>query len=306
MQTFEGPEERLTEQEQRLLFNRWADAERREVAAQSLPTIADIAEATGMTTEEVRDQLQSVRAGLGRAAGAARLRRERVSRAARRGLPLVAVVGLAWALVAHPPSFHIPPGETAVAAAARHVRQGDADYKAGHFDDAEAEYLLAVQQEPNIATYRNDLGDALYSQKRYEQAAPQYQEAVRLMPGRAIYVQNLADTLLDLKRYEEAVTAFKSALALDPSSTPAFEGLGASLASLNRGAEAEAAFRAALRLCPADADALDGLGAALGEQHRVAQAAGYFRRAVALAPGRAQYRKNLDTAEKMLSGSRRD
>lgn len=300
MQSFEGPEERLTEQEQRLLFQRWEDAERRKAAAQSLPTVADIAEATGMTTDEVRDQLQSVRAGLGRAAGAVRLRRDCWSRAARRGLPLAAALGLGWALVMHPPSVHFPPGETAVAAASRHIHQGDAEYKAGRFEDAEGEYLLAVQQEPGIAAYRNDLGNALYSQKKYEQAAPQYQEAVRLMPGRSVYVQNLADTLLALKRYEDAVAAFKSALALDPGSASDDKGLGASLASLGRGAEAEAAFRAALRLSPGDADALDGLGAAVGDQHRIAEAAGYFRKAVALVPGSAQYRKNLDTAEKML------
>lgn len=305
MQTFEEPEERLTEQEQRLLFERLGDAERRKAAAQSQPTVADIAEATGMTAEAVRDQLQSVRAEQGQVAEAARLRRERAGRAARRGLPLLAAIGLGWALVLHPPSYHFPRGETATAAASRHVHQGDAEYTAGRFDDAEGEYLLAVQQEPGIATYRNDLGNALYSQKKYEQAAPQYQEAVRLMPGRPVYVQNVADTLLALKRYKEAVAAFKSALALDPASAADYKGLGAGLTGLGRNAEAEAAFRASLRLSPGDADTLDALGGAVGEQHRITEAAGYFRQAVALDPSSAQYRKNLDTAEKMLRAGKR-
>jgi protein O-GlcNAc transferase len=69
---------------------------------------------------------------------------------------------------------------------------------------------------------------------------------------------------------------------------------------MHKYAEAEAADREALRLSPADADVLDGLGAAIGEQHRITEAAADFREAVALAPGNAQYRSNLDMAEKML------
>lgn len=287
------------------MFKRWADAERREAAAQSLPTVADIAEATGMTAEAVRGQLQSVHAEQGRSAEFDRLRRGRVIRAARSGLPLLAALGLGWALFMHPPSFHSPRSETATAVASRHVHQGDAEYTAGRFDDAEGEYLRAVQQEPGTASYRNDLGNALYSQKKYEQAAPQYQEAMRLMPGRPVYIQNMADTLLALKRYEEAVAAFKSVLALDPASAADHKGLGAGLTGLGRNAEAETAFHAALRLSPGDADTLDALGGAVGEQHRISEAADYFRQAVALAPSSAQYRKNLDAAEKMLREGRK-
>ena len=300
MQTFDNSEERVTEQEQRLLFKRWEDAERREAAAQSLPAVADIAEATGMTAQAVRDQLRSVRAEQSRAAETVRLRRERVWQTSWRGLPLLAALGLAWALFTHPPSFHHTRGETPVAAAAEHARRGDAEYKAGHFDDAEEEYLLAVQQEPGDATYRDDLGNALYSQKKYAEAVPQYQEAVRLTPGHVHYVQNLADTLMEVKRYQEAAASYKSALALGPGSASAYKGLGASLAGLGRNAEAETAFRASLRLAPGDADTLDGLGAAVGDQHRIAEAAGYFRQAAALDPSSGQYRRNLDTAEKML------
>jgi tetratricopeptide (TPR) repeat protein len=294
----DGHSQHLTEREQKILFQRWENQQKQEVAEQSEPTVKDIAEAYGMTPEEVTRQLGEVRAEEAQQTEAARQRRVGATRTLRGGITALVLVGLGWAAVTHLHSIHL--GETSVKAAERHESQGDKAFDAANYSAAEGEYLLAVQQQPNIAMYRNNLGDALYSQKKYAQALPQYQEAVRLMPNRANYVQKLADTLLDMGRYAEALSSFRAAHALDPASTAADTGLGASLAKMNKYAEAEAAYREALRLSPADADVLDGLGAAIGEQHRIAEAAADFREAVALAPGNAQYRSNLDMAEKML------
>ncbi len=288
----------LTEREQKILFQRWEDQQKQEVAEQSEPTVKDIAEAYGMPPEEVSRQLGEVRVEEAQRAAAARQRRAGAVHTLRGGMIALVLLGLGWAAVTHLHSIHL--GETSVKSAERHENQGDKAFNAANYSAAEGEYLLAVQQQPNIAMYRNNLGDALYSQKKYPQALPQYQEAMRLMPNRATYVQNLADTLLDMGRYAEAVSSFRAARTLDPASTAADTGLGASLAKMHRYAEAEAAYREALQLSPADADVLDGLGAAIGEQHRIAEAATDFRDAVTLAPGNAQYRSNLDIAEKML------
>ena len=290
--------ERLTDREQKLLFERWEHQQKQEVAEQSEPTVKDIAEAYGMPPEEVARQLRAVRAEEDLRAEAARQRRLGLGRAVRQSVTLLVLLGLGWLAVTHVSSIHL--GETTAQAAERHDSQGNKQFDTGNYSAAEGEYLLAVQQQPNIASYRNNLGDALYMQKKYPQALPQYQEAVRLMPNRANYVQNLGDTLLNMNSSSEAAASYRSAFALDPSSAGAEKGLGASLAKMKKYAEAEAAYREALRLSPADADTIDALGAAIGEQHRVAEAATYFRQAVALAPDNAQYRSNLEIANKML------
>ena len=287
--------ERLTDREQKILFQHWQDQQKQEVAEQSEPTVQDIAEAYGMPPEEVARQLRAVRAEEALRVDAARQRRAGAIRAVRGAVMALVLLGLGWLAVTHLPSL-----SSSASAAARHDRQGRRDFDAGNYTAAESESLLAVQEQPKEAAYRINLGNAYYAQNNYVLALPPYQEAMRLEPGSAKYEQYVADTLLALNRPQEAATLFRSALALDPSRADSESGLGASLAKLHKYAEAEAAFRVSNRLSPANASTLDGLGAAIGEQHRIAEAASYFQQAVSLAPGNAQYQNNLDIAEKKL------
>ncbi len=285
----------LTEHEQKVLFQRWEDQQKQEVAEQSEPTVKDIAEAYGMPPEEVARQLASVRAEEALRADALRQRAVNARRTVRGGITALVLGGLGWLAVTHLPSL-----SSSASAAARHDRQGRRDFDAGNYTAAESESLLAVQEQPKEAAYHINLGNAYYAQNNYVLALPPYQEAMRLEPGSARDEQYVADTLLALNRPQEAAALFRSALALNPSNAASESGLGASLAKMNKNAEAEAAYRTALALSPSNADTLDGLGAVLGEQHRIAEAAGYFRQAVALAPGNAEYQNNLDVAEKKL------
>lgn len=290
--------ERLTDREQKILFQHWENQQKQEVAQQSEPTVRDIAEACGMPPEEVARQLRAVRADEALRAEAARQQRVRLLRTVRQGITGLVLLGLGWLAATRLPFLYWP--GMAASAAARHDRQGARDLYAGDFAAAEREETRAVQEEPNEVVYRVNLGHALFNQKKYALALPQYQEAVRLEPGSARYEQYLADTLMDLNRLPEAIAAFRAVLSANPSNAGAESGLGECFARMHKYDEAEAAYRASLALSPANADTLDGLGAALGEQRRIAEAATYFRQAVALAPDNAEYRRNLELAEQML------
>ena len=340
---------RLTESEQKILFRRWENQQRQDIAHQSEPSVKDIAEAFDVAPDEIYGQLQALRA---EQSARQATRRQSLRLWGRRvGAALVAVSVLTF--IGHESSRAprrqtvsttvtttvpiVPPiAETPVSSAERHDAEGAALYRQGRYPEAEAESLQAVQQQPQIATYRNDLGNALDKQRKYEQALAQYQAAVRLMPDRELYVANLANTFLMLRRDAEAEAEYKAALKLNSTSADDYGGLGIvqfaqgkygpasealrqavdrkpddfqswlflghSFRRMEHNAQAEQAYRTALGLKPQAPEALDSLGIVMGNQQKVAAAIGYFRQAAAMEPSNAQYRAHVRQAQKLLGG----
>lgn len=290
--------ERLTEREQTLLFARWEDQRGRDLAAQSEPTVGDIAEAYGMPPAEVHRQLAALRAEQAEADAQVRARGLARVAAARRTAAFALIFGILGFIIWH--AAHAPGSGMAAA----HKSRGDKFYEVGRYSDAEGEYVLAVQEEPNIAMYHNSLGTALDEQKKYAEALPQFQKAVQLMPDRLIYQENLGSDFLVLRRFEDARRTYQAAVTLDPGSAESYTGLGDSLRGLSQNAEAERAYRTALSHSPGDPNLLDAIGVAVGDQGRVAEAAGYFRQAVAAAPDNPRFQRNLRQAEGVLAKAR--
>ncbi len=90
---------RLTQQEQKLLFKRWENQQRQAVAAQSEPTVKDIAEAYDLPPQEVARQLQEMRAEQHQAIVNASKRRQIILAIVLLCAPAILIVGLLVILV---------------------------------------------------------------------------------------------------------------------------------------------------------------------------------------------------------------
>lgn len=100
-----------------------------------------------------------------------------------------------------------------------HTRDGNKQYEAGKFSDAEADYKKALEQKNNFPEAVFNLGDAVYRQQRFDEAARQFQLSAQTHADsltRAQAWHNLGNSALSQEKFEDAVKAYKNALKLNP------------------------------------------------------------------------------------------
>jgi tetratricopeptide (TPR) repeat protein len=68
------------------------------------------------------------------------------------------------------------------------------------FDDAIAQYQLAIEASPSYAPAHNNLGDALRAQGKLDEAVAAYAEALRVDPDFEEASDNLDDARNELKK----------------------------------------------------------------------------------------------------------
>jgi Tfp pilus assembly protein PilF len=86
----------------------------------------------------------------------------------------------------------------------------------GQPGEAEKNYMMALEANPDYGEAYNNLGNLYRKQKKYSDAYNNYKRAVELKPDSQYVLNNYATSLMDFKRYEEAVTQFKKAITLKP------------------------------------------------------------------------------------------
>jgi Flp pilus assembly protein TadD len=238
-------------------------------------------------------------AGLG-AAWLAIRRRQPVSSAARRLLPLVLVssVGLGvltWrqAEVWHDTEALWTHALAASPSAKAHEALGILLAERGRAADALAHYEESLRIKPSYGPGHVALGVALSEQGRVPEAISHYEEAARLMPRSAIPYNNLGTALAAQGRTVEAIEQYREAVTRSPGDADIHNNLGRALAQLGRLPEAIEQYREGLRLRPDHAGMHTNLGIALAGEERTAEALQHFRDAVVLQPGNAEARNNL-------------
>src|SRR4051812_15693392 len=77
------------------------------------------------------------------------------------------------------------------AEAREHNNRGALRHIEGDLDGARAEYLIALQRDPDNATTHNNLGYLFAQQSRWQEAIDHYQTALALDPRRAVAAMNL-------------------------------------------------------------------------------------------------------------------
>lgn len=160
--------------------------------------------------------------------------------------------------------------------------------------EAEAEFRLALQYQPDFPNAINNLGLALMEQHRQREAKPYLELALRLSPKRS--PETLADLSVILAgegNFTAAIAMCQEALQIKPNYPPAHCAMGMILAASGRFEPAIAEYQLALQLDPRLAVAHDNLGVALGALGRTSEAVAHFHEALRLQP-------NLESAKRHL------
>ena len=101
----------------------------------------------------------------------------------------------------------------------QYIRQGNKQFEAGDYANAEVSYRKAVEKNPKNPKAAYNLGNALMAQKKDSAAIEQFQSAARIETNPLRKYQsfhNIGVICQTHKMYGEAIEAYKSALRLNP------------------------------------------------------------------------------------------
>jgi Ca-activated chloride channel family protein len=115
------------------------------------------------------------------------------------------------------------------------VREGNKNYAAEKFTDAEVNYRKALEKERELLEGHFNLGNALYKQGKYEEARREYEQALMKahetdQKSGALY--NIGNAQMQTQQYADAVKSYIEALKLNPSDVDAKHNLSYALARL--------------------------------------------------------------------------
>ncbi len=90
-----------------------------------------------------------------------------------------------------------------------YISRGLAKYKIGELEEAEIDYLKALELKPNDHRVMNNLGNLYSLKKDYSNAISNYEKAHNLRENNHHYIYNLANTYYKNKRYIDAKSMLK-------------------------------------------------------------------------------------------------
>jgi protein O-mannosyl-transferase len=167
------------------------------------------------------------------------------------------------------------------------------------YDEADANYIEALQEEPNYADAHNNYAGLLLEEKRYDQAVREYGEAYRINP-QFLYLFNYANAMADTAsarhdagEFAEAVRAFKKAQELNPASSDAHHNLAMTWDAQGKPEEAVLEYREVIRLDPSSESAHYNLANDLAHLNKLEEAASEYRGAIQLNPRKTEYYNGL-------------
>jgi tetratricopeptide (TPR) repeat protein len=156
---------------------------------------------------------------------------------------------------------------------------------AGLYELAEAEYIRAIELEPNNGDAWRRLAKVYEASNRSDQALAAYRNAVNVDPEMYRNYQDFGAFYNRLGRFREALPYFAKAVELAPDEGGTHYALGIVYVNTGRYVEAEHELRTTISL-QETAAALNWLGQALMYQSKEPEAVPYFWRALQLKPDR--------------------
>jgi predicted O-linked N-acetylglucosamine transferase (SPINDLY family) len=191
-------------------------------------------------------------------------------------------------------------------------------HQAGQLPEAEKNYRLALELQPDqpdalhllgvlaiqvgrqdVATeligravrlnaknpgYHANLGLALQHQGKFDEALKSLDQALALADDHVEALNSRGNVLMKLKRFAEALASYDRLVALKPDLPEAFNNRGIVLKEMDRPEDALSSYDRALALRPDYAEALHNRGNALQKLDRLDEALANFDRALALKP----------------------
>lgn len=179
---------------------------------------------------------------------------------------------------------------------------GEAYFRMGKEEEAEALFRKATTLKPDRWQTRNLLGMLLDRQKRHQAAITEYEQGLRVRPDEAILLNNVGLAYYLSGRYEDAVQSFQQALRTGSGEPKIHNNLGLALAKLSRYHDALESFRSG----GSEEEAYNNLGVFYLTSGEAGQAIACFKKAIDLSP--RYYDKaneNLTLAKRAIEKSKR-
>lgn len=156
--------------------------------------------------------------------------------------------------------------------------------QSGQVEEALAQYLQALEEEPDNADALYLAGVAYFQMQDFVQAELFLETALSIEPGRSEILINLGNCRHAQSHIDGALEAYTEAITADPTIAEAHNNYGNVLRELGRHEEAEASFRKALELQPDYRSAQSNLAATLRSLDRLEEAEAQARQALTLDP----------------------
>ena len=148
------------------------------------------------------------------------------------------------------PFTHVDP----VRFAEVYLRWGKEKYKLGNYENAIADYDIAIQLNPDHADIYNNRGNAKHQLGRYDAAITDYDIAIQLNPDHADIYNNRGNAKHQLGRYDAAITDYDTAIQLKPNYAEAYNKRGRAKHKLGRYDAAITDYDTAIQLKPNHAE----------------------------------------------------
>lgn len=155
-------------------------------------------------------------------------------------------------------------------------------------------WFLAHGDDATLAHFY--LGQTLRDLERFEEAEAHYRQALEQQPTNAMFISGFASYLGLQKRIEEAEKVLLEGIVLAGEDAMLHGHYASFLARQHRDTEAEAEYRRSVELDPADVYVRYGLGSFLWRVGRTAEAETEFRKGLALEPDQPWLSRGLATA----------
>jgi tetratricopeptide (TPR) repeat protein len=189
----------------------------------------------------------------------------------------------------------------------RHFRRGNTFNNLERYDEAIAEYELAVTADPNLAQAYHNLASILYFQERFADAIPAYQRFVALQkePSAALIaaLNTLGQLLRDQQRFAEALPVDLQAIERDPKNASQIYIMGNTYFNAGYADEAAQIYAKALEVMPEDAYLHRSLGRMYEDMGRLDQALEQYRAASSADPASDFYRDLVSALEARVAAS---
>jgi tetratricopeptide (TPR) repeat protein len=174
-----------------------------------------------------------------------------------------------------------------------HANYGAALQDAGRLDEAQQEFLVALQLYPKSAKAHAGLAAIALSQDNIEEARSHFEAALRANPKIPEYHSAHAMLLERLGQIDAAAAECETAVRLSPKSPQARYGYGAFLEKNGKLDEAIAQYRLAVQFDPNLFDAQIDLAAALFERGELQESKKHYLDSIRLKPSLAQPHNGL-------------
>ncbi len=184
---------------------------------------------------------------------------------------------------------------TGHAKVAAHYNAGTASYFLNLPMEAEEQYKLALESDPNDASTHYNYGNLLSDMGRLDEAEEQYKLALESDPNDASTHSNYGNLLKQMGRLDEAEEQYKLALESDPKHVNTHSNYGILLQKIGRLEQAEEQYRIAINLDPKMPNSHGAYGLLLFSQNLEEEAIKEIGRASRL------FRENGDAVKEHLS-----